>query len=74
LTLAISFWVSENTKLSDSDVELKFSLTGLDMVVRDESGSILDITSTSTTELYEHHMQAIERIRLAVGDDKLKNV
>jgi hypothetical protein len=74
LTLAISFWVSENTKLSDSDVELKFSVTGLDMVVRDESGSILDITSTSTTELYEHHMQAIERIRLAVGDDKLNNV
>jgi hypothetical protein len=56
------------------DVELKFSLTGLDMVVRDESGSILDITSTSTTELYEHHMQAIERIRLAVGDDELNNV
>lgn len=38
---------------------------GLDMVVRDESGDILDTNSTSTTQLYEHHIYAIERIRKA---------
>lgn len=38
---------------------------GLDMVVRDESGSIMDGNETSTTELYEHHIRAIDRIRKA---------
>lgn len=38
---------------------------GLDMVVRDECGNILDTNSTSTTQLYEHHISAIERIRKA---------
>lgn len=41
------------------------SIVGLDMVVRDESGNILDTNSTSTTQLYEHHIYAIERIRKA---------
>lgn len=40
-------------------------MLGLDMVVRDESGNILDTNSTSTTQLYEHHIYAIERIRKA---------
>lgn len=35
------------------------------MVVRDESGNILDGNGTSTTELYEHHIHAIDRIRKA---------
>lgn len=35
------------------------------MVVRDESGNILDTTITSTTQLYEHHIYAIDRIRKA---------
>lgn len=35
------------------------------MVVRDESGNILDTTKTSTTQLYEHHIYAIDRIRKA---------
>lgn len=38
---------------------------GLDMVVRDESGNILDTTTTSTTQLYEHHIYALDRIRKA---------
>lgn len=40
-------------------------VVGLDMVVRDESGNILDTTATSTTQLYEHHIFAIDRIRKA---------
>lgn len=35
------------------------------MVVRDESGNIMDGNGASTTELYEHHMRAIDRIRKA---------
>lgn len=38
---------------------------GLDMVVRDESGNILEIDTTSTTQLYEHHVNAVDRIRKA---------
>lgn len=41
------------------------SISGLDMVVRDESGNILDGNGTSTTQLYEHHTHAIDRIRKA---------
>lgn len=43
---------------------MQFDL-GLDMVVRDESGNVLDTTTTSTTQLYEHHMNALDRIRKA---------
>lgn len=39
--------------------------TGLDMVVRDESGNVLDVNSTSTTQLYEHHINAVDRIKKA---------
>ena len=38
---------------------------GLDMVVRDDNGNILDINATSTTQLYEQHVQATDRIRRA---------
>ncbi|KAH8264463.1 hypothetical protein KR038_008866, partial [Drosophila bunnanda] len=37
-------------------------LLGLDMVVRDESGDILDTNAICTTELYEQHVHAIQRI------------
>lgn len=40
-------------------------VAGLDMVVRDESGNVLDTNATSTTQLYEHHIAAIDRIRRA---------
>lgn len=39
--------------------------SGLDMVVRDESGNILDINKTSTTQLYINHTSAEERITRA---------
>lgn len=37
----------------------------LDMVVRDDNGNVLDINQTSTTQLYEHHVRAANRIRRA---------
>lgn len=43
------------------------------MVVRDDSGNILDINSTSTTQLYEHHVNAVDRIRKATAAVSLKN-
>lgn len=42
-----------------------FSNLDLDMIVRDENGDILDISKTSTTQLYEHHVQATNRIKKA---------
>lgn len=42
------------------------------MVVRDESGNVLDVNSTSTTQLYEHHINAVDRIKKA--NVRLKNV
>lgn len=39
------------------------------MIVRDDDGNILNINSLSTTQLYHHHVNAAERVRLAkVGD------
>lgn len=35
------------------------------MVVRDDCGNILDTAKTSVTQLYEHHIYAIDRIRKA---------
>ncbi|KRG01267.1 dedicator of cytokinesis protein 1 isoform X1 [Drosophila mojavensis] len=40
-------------------------LLGLDMVVRDESGDILDTNSICSTELYEKHVYAVQRIEKA---------
>ncbi|KAH8388441.1 hypothetical protein KR093_006384, partial [Drosophila rubida] len=40
-------------------------LLGLDMVVRDECGDILDTNAICTTELYENHMNAVQRIEKA---------
>jgi DOCK N-terminus len=48
-----------------------FRHTGLDMVVRDDNGNILDINQTSTTQLYEHHVSATNRIRRATVSVKL---
>lgn len=51
----------------------------LDMVVRDDYGNILDINQTSTTQLYEHHVRATNRIRRAtvredISEEKLRNL
>lgn len=39
------------------------SMLTLDMVVRDDAGDIIDFSSISTTQLYELHCKAIERIK-----------
>ncbi|XP_037029968.1 dedicator of cytokinesis protein 1 isoform X7 [Bradysia coprophila] len=48
-----------------AEIDTGNSLLGLDMVVRDESGNVLDVNSTSTTQLYEHHINAVDRIKKA---------
>lgn len=42
-----------------------FRLLGLDLVVRDNQGNILNSLHTPTIELYKHHESATERIRNA---------
>uniref|UniRef100_A0A1L8DMR3 Putative signaling protein n=1 Tax=Nyssomyia neivai TaxID=330878 RepID=A0A1L8DMR3_9DIPT len=51
--------------MATSEIDVGNSLMGLDMVVRNESGSVIDINTTSTTQLYELHTNAVERIRMA---------
>ncbi|XP_053947178.1 dedicator of cytokinesis protein 1 [Anastrepha ludens] len=48
--------------MATSQIDTGNSLLGLDMVVRDENGDILDTNTICTTELYEHHMNAVNRI------------
>ncbi|KAL7025415.1 hypothetical protein ACKWTF_013468 [Chironomus riparius] len=51
-----------------SEIDTGNKLLGLDMVVRDDNGNILDINQTSTTQLYEQHVQATNRIRRATTE------
>ncbi|XP_055696670.1 dedicator of cytokinesis protein 1 isoform X2 [Lutzomyia longipalpis] len=51
--------------MATSEIDVGNSLLGLDMVVRNESGSVIDINTTSTTQLYELHTNAVERIKMA---------
>lgn len=39
-------------------------ILGLDMVVRDKHGHLLDPDNTSTIDLYNHHKNATERMNL----------
>ncbi|KMZ05390.1 dedicator of cytokinesis protein 1 isoform X1 [Drosophila simulans] len=48
--------------LATNQIDTGNKLLGLDMVVRDESGDILDTNAICTTELYEQHMHAVQRI------------
>ncbi|XP_053682558.1 dedicator of cytokinesis protein 1 isoform X2 [Sabethes cyaneus] len=48
-----------------SEIDTGNKILRLDMVVRDDSGNILDIERTSTTQLYEHHLNAVDRIKRA---------
>lgn len=61
----------------DEQRELKFALTdqidfgnnllGLDMVVRDEQGNILNPDSTSVVKLYREHEMASQRVKRSAG-------
>ncbi|XP_055530559.1 dedicator of cytokinesis protein 1 isoform X2 [Wyeomyia smithii] len=48
-----------------SEIDTGNKILRLDMVVRDDSGNILNIERTSTTQLYEHHLNAVDRIKRA---------
>lgn len=50
-----------------SQIDFGNNLLGLDMVVRDELGNILNPDLASVVQLYRHHEQASQRIRKAVA-------
>ncbi|XP_034662928.1 dedicator of cytokinesis protein 1 isoform X1 [Drosophila subobscura] len=51
--------------LATAQIDTGNKILSLDMVVRDESGDILDTNAICTTELYEHHVHAVTRIEKA---------
>lgn len=59
-------------KLATSKIDTGNQLLGLDMVVRDEHGNILNPEQTSTIQLYYQHETAAERIRKANIETKKK--
>ncbi|XP_030369556.1 dedicator of cytokinesis protein 1 isoform X2 [Scaptodrosophila lebanonensis] len=65
LLISGNFPVDEMRRLklqATEQIDTGNKLLGLDMVVRDESGDILDTNAIATTELYEQHVQAVGRI------------
>nr|AKO62845.1 mbc isoform a [Prodiamesa olivacea] len=64
----------KDTKLkATSEIDTGNKILELDMVVRDDNGNKLDINQTSTTELYQQHVQASLRIKRATQPDLNKN-
>lgn len=61
-------------RLATACVDTGNQLLGLDMVVRDEHGNVLNPERTSTIELYYHHETAAERIRKATNETKKKPI
>lgn len=57
--------------MATSEIDTGNKILGLDMVVRDENGNVLDINRTSTTQLYSQHASAENRIKMAVNKKKL---
>lgn len=57
--------MKENKLLATAVIDTGNRLLGLDMAVRNEDGNVLDINTTATTQLYERHMNASDRIRRA---------
>lgn len=61
--------MKETKLLATAVIDTGNKLLGLDMVVRNEDGNVLDINSTATTQLFERHMNASDRIRRASVSD-----
>lgn len=61
-------------RLATAKIDTGNQLLGLDMVVRDEHGNVLNPEQTSTIQLYYHHETAAERIRKATTSLKKKPV
>uniref|UniRef100_A0A182XWS8 Signaling protein n=1 Tax=Anopheles stephensi TaxID=30069 RepID=A0A182XWS8_ANOST len=66
----------KNIKLkATSEIDTGNKILNLDMVVRDDGGNIVDIDRTSTTQLYEHHLNAVDRIKRAnTSNSKNRNL
>ncbi|KAK1122731.1 hypothetical protein K0M31_009173 [Melipona bicolor] len=59
-------------RLATARIDTGNQLLGMDMVVRDDQGNVLNPEETSTIQLYYHHERAAERIRKATNDTKQK--
>ncbi|CAL7938045.1 unnamed protein product [Xylocopa violacea] len=59
-------------RLATARIDTGNQLLGMDMVVRDDQGNVLNPEETSTIQLYYHHETAAERIRKAANDTKQK--
>lgn len=59
-------------RLATSRIDTGNQLLGLDMVVRDDHGNVLNPLKTSTIQLYYHHKTAAEMIRKAAMAVKKK--
>lgn len=46
-----------------SEIDIGNKILGLDMIVRDKDGNLINPDETSTLKLYYHHRSAAERIR-----------
>ncbi|XP_050420571.1 dedicator of cytokinesis protein 1 isoform X2 [Adelges cooleyi] len=57
--------LKEVQRLATSTIDVGNKLLGLDMVVRDEQGNILNPLHTPTIQLYKHHETATNRIQNA---------
>ncbi|XP_059352590.1 dedicator of cytokinesis protein 1-like isoform X2 [Daphnia carinata] len=56
-----------------SQIDFGNNLLGLDMVVRDEHGNVLNPDAASVVQLYRHHEQASQRIKKAVASSNNVN-
>ncbi|XP_020283330.1 dedicator of cytokinesis protein 1 isoform X3 [Pseudomyrmex gracilis] len=59
-------------RLATAKIDTGNQLLGLDMVVRDDHGNVLNPEETSALQLYYHHETAAETIRKAYNDTKKK--
>lgn len=63
----------ELTLKATAQIDTGNSMLSLDMVVRDDAGEIIDFGSISTTQLYELHCKALERIKQSTNNSRLTN-
>ncbi|XP_039295839.1 dedicator of cytokinesis protein 1 [Nilaparvata lugens] len=64
--------LKEIKRVASSKIDMGNKLLGLDLVVRDDHGNILNAEYTSTIQLYWHHEHTAERIRRATSDASSK--
>lgn len=57
--------LKEIKKVVTAKIDMGNKILGLDLVVRDEHGNLLNPESTSTVQLYQQHKIATDRIRSA---------